>query len=321
MPRVWVLPQDVIDEIDNRANALGIDAFPHKGRLHFYSGPSDAVWGLIAGDKQFNHERAITWAKDHGATIIEETPVGKWLDKYEGIGTFEYFEANPRIPDAENYNAGIAPWKHLSHLYALSAHGQITTTVAGASRRGVYYTIELPNTLMPSYMGLTAKQFLDDLSAKRTKPVEAINLIAFDRILKARDARGDVGDAHNLIQLGEQRMGLQEALETSRPSSIREALKLASKEVLRSPAEAYKYFLESQERYQIDRALQMKGTKAADDFLTHKTPDVRQRRREERLDQFTSKVLLLIETEIALMPAADRPDFIVPPYVKTRAPR
>ena len=270
MTRVWVLPKDIIDEIDQRANALGVDAFPHTGRLHFYSGPSQAVFDLIAGPTLANRDRAIAWAKDHGAMVIEETPIGKWLDTYEGIGTFDYFDANPRIPDTEKDIAGVAPWQHLSHLYALSAHGQITTTVAGASRRGVYYTVELPNTLVPSYMGLTAKQFLDDLSAKRTKPVEAINLISFDRILKARDARGDIGDAHNLIQLGEQRMALQEALETSRPSSIREALKLASKEVLRSPAEAYKYFLESQERYQIDRALQMKGTKAADDFLTHK---------------------------------------------------
>ena len=320
MASVWVLPPDLIDEIDNRANVLGVDAFPHNGHLHFYSGPSFQVFRLIAGDAKTNQDRAVIWAKDHGATIIEDTPIGKWLDKYEGVGTFNYFRANPRIPDADKDPAGLAPWKHLSHLYALSAHGQITTTVAGASRRGVYYTIELPNTLMPSYMGLTAKQFLDDLSAKRTKPVEAINLVAFDRILNVRDTKGVEG-AHTLIQLGEQRMALQEALETSRPSTIRQALKLASKEVLRSPAEAYKYFLESQERYQIDRALQMKGTKAADDFLTHKTPDVRQRRREERLDQFTSKVLLLIETEIALMPIADRPDFIVPPYVKTRAPR
>ena len=321
MTSVWVLPQDVSDEIDGRANALGVDAFPHNGYLHFYSGPSFQVMRLIAGDAKTNQERAVIWAKDHGAAIIEDTPIGSWLDKYEGVGTFNYFRANPRIPDTEKNPAGLAPWKHLSHLYALSAHGQITTTVAGANRTGVYYTVELPNTLVPSYMGLTATQFLDDLSAKRTKPVEAINLIAFDRILKVRDARGDIGDAHNLIQLGEQRMALQEALETSRPSTIRQALKLASKEVLRSPAEAYKYFLESQERYQIDRALQMKGTKAADDFFAHKTPDVRQRRREERLDQFTSKVLLLIETEIALMPVADRPDFIMPPYVKTRAPR
>ena len=197
MTSVWVLPQDVIDEIDRRANALGIGAFPHNGRLHFYSGPSRAVQALIAGDNPTNQRRAKAWAKDHGATIIEETPIGAWLDKFEGMGTFDYFDANPRILDADRDAAKILPWQHLSHLFALSACGQVTTTVAGANRGGVYYTVELPNALVPSYMGLTAKQFLDDLSAKRTKPVEAINLVAFDRILNVRDVKGIEGAGRN----------------------------------------------------------------------------------------------------------------------------
>lgn len=39
------------------------------------------------------------------------------------------------------------------------------------------------------------------------------------------------------------------------------------------------------------------------------------------VDQFATKVLLLIETEIALMLPASRPDFIVPAYAKCRTPR
>ena len=124
-----------------------------------------------------------------------------------------------------------------------------------------------------------------------------------------------------MIQLGEVRMGLHEALVNADPKVIRTALKLASREVLRCPAEAYKYFLESRERFLIDRALHMKGTKAGDAFLTKRTPDKRKQQREEQLDRFTTKVLTLIQAEIALMPVVDRPDFIIPSYVKSRAPR
>jgi len=71
----------------------------------------------------------------------------------------------------------------------------------------------------------------------------------------------------------------------------------------------------------VDRAVQMKGTPACDDFMKNKSPVARQQHREERLDQFASKVLLLIETEIALMPLSSRPDFIVPAYLKHVMPK
>ena len=317
MPRGWDRHETIIAEIDIKADRLKASAFSHHGRLHFYSGPRREVFDLIAGPYQDDNQiRATAWAKAHGAMIIEHSPIGKYLDNYRNIGTRKYFENNPLyVTMDEKREASLAPWKHLSHLFALSAHGQITTTVTGANIGGVYYTIELKNTLSPDYHGLSATEFLAALSMPRKKEIAAINLIPFSQILDARDKK-DIEAANTMIQLGEIRMSLHEALETSRPDAIRNALKLASKEVLHSPAEAYKYFLESQERFLVDRALQMKGAPAYDDFMKNKTPVVRQQRREERLDQFASKVLLLIETEIALMPPASRPDFIVPAYVK-----
>jgi len=322
MPRGWDRHETIIAEIDIKADRLKASAFSHNGRLHFYSGPRREVSELIVGPYQDdNHIRAVAWAKAHGAMVIEHSPIGKYLANYRNLNTFKYFEKNPLyVTDGEKIEAALAPWKHLSHLFALSAFGQVTTTVTGAHTGGVYYTIELQNTLAPTYHGLSATEFLTALSTPRKKEVDAINLIPFDRILAEHKTNG-IEAAHTMIQLGEIRMALHEALETSKPDAIKAALKVASKEVLRSPADAYKYFLDSHERFSVDWALRMKGTPAGDEFLRDKTPDFRRQRREERLDHFTSKVLLLIETEIALMSPASRPDFIVPAYVKCRAPR
>ena len=321
MSSVWVLPKDIINDIDEMADRLKEAAFPHNGRLHYYSGPSDDVWGLITGGfQEKNHPRALEWAKKHGAMVIDVSPVGEFLLNYAGVGTFEYFKNHPHLTRSEIVEARIAPWKHASHLLALSAYGHVTTTVCGADRSGVYYSIELQNTLAPTYHGLSAKEFLAALSTPRKKEVETINLIPFTQILDARDKNG-VEAANTKIQLGEIRMALQEALENAEPEAVRKALKCASQEVLRSPADAYKYFLESQERFVVDRAVQMKGTPAYDDFMKNKSPVARQQHREERLDQFASKVLLLIETEIALMPLSSRPDFIVPAYLKHVMPK
>ena len=317
----WVLPKAIIYEIDEMADRLLLDAFPHNGRLHYYSGPSSIVWDLIAGAKDWNHDRALSWAKDHGAMLIDDSPIGVFLTHFQGIGTFEYFKRNPRIKsDPQKRKAALLPWKHASHLLALSAHGHITTTTTGADLNGVYYAIELSNTLEPDYNGLSATEFLAALSTPRKKEVQDINLLPFAEILNIRDAKG-IKAANTTIQLGEIRMGLHEALENADPKAIRTALKRASKEVLRSPAEAYKYFLESQERFLIDRALQMRGASSSDYFFKNKTPDMRQQQREKRLHQFTSKVLLLIEAELALMPPHSRPNFIVPSYINRIAPQ
>lgn len=320
MPNVWVLPKDVISEIDAEADRLKDGAFPHNGQLHFYSGPCEAVWNLIAGNKEKNYKRAINWAKEHGATIIDDSPIGKFLLSYAGMGTFVYFDKNPYIPASEKEEAGLLPWKHASRLFALSAHGHVTTTVAGADRHGMYYTVELSNVLQPNYLGLSATEFLAALSTPRKKEVQAINLIPFARVVGEWKGKG-IEAAHKMIQRGEIRMALHEALEKSKPDTIRAALKLASKEVLRSPAEAYKYYLESQERFLIDCALQMPGTKFSESFMKNKTPDVRQQNREEHLHQFTAQTLQLIETEIALMSPSSRPDFILPAYARQVAPR
>jgi len=319
MPSVWVLPKDVISEIDAEANRLKDGAFPHNGQLHFYSGPSKPVWDLISGDKEKNYARAINCAKQHGATIIDDTPIGKYLLGYAGTGTFVYFDKNPLVPASEKREAGLLPWKHASRLFALSAHGQITTTVTGADRLGIYYTVELSNVFQPSYLDLSATEFLTALSVPRQKKVKAINLIPFPRIISEWKSKG-VEAAHITIQRGEIRMALHEALEKSKPETIRAALKLASKEVLRSPKEAYEYFLLSQEYFLADRALQMPGTKFSDRFL-NTTPEKRQQRREKRLYQFTAQTLQLIETEIALMPQNERPDFLIPSYATKRSPR
>jgi hypothetical protein len=65
----------------------------------------------------------------------------------------------------------------------------------------------------------------------------------------------------------------------------------------------------------------MAGTPIADRPVYAQTADVRQTQRDAKLAHFAENVLALIETEIALMPKAVRPDFIVPAYLVRKTPR
>ncbi len=297
MPRDWLTADDITAMVDDMVVKMGEAAFPHNGRAHLYSGPSKIVWNQILGLKTDNHDRAVEWAKNNGVTLIDDTPVGKFLDQFEGIGTFEYFKVNPRVPDAAKFNEAIKPWKHASRLFIAALWGDVTTTICGANRQGVYYGVELPSAINPGHIGLSIPETIRELLNPRAKPIETINEIPMVYIERYYQP-SDYEPAHRLVGLGEQRMALHQAFRTSSPAAVRDALKLASAEILKTPADAYRYFLESQERYRIDRKEQLTGTPAETRPCYNQTPEERQKTRETQLMDFVARGLERIEAEI-----------------------
>jgi len=323
----WLFADDLNDRIDDIVLDPTLPALDHNGHVHVYSGPERDVKRQIAGVLIDNHERAIIRAARFGAVLIDDTRVGKFLIEFKGVGsaiiagkgTFEYFRAHPHVDDADRFSQAIAPWQHASVLFALAASGYVTTTVSGAPPDGVYCSLETPHLINSYHTGFPLKNIVRALFVPRKEPVEYFNLVPYPQI-EAVYTPTNWKPATKMIVKSEHRMSLQEALHAVRPSTIRDALKLASREVLSNPIELYEYFLESRECYEVARELMIKSTTASP-RKTSKTPIERQQLRERRLEEFGAMALALVQTELDLMPAASRPSIIVPPCCTVRRAR
>ena len=310
-----ILPEDVIADLDERAAGLGEKAFPHNGRAHFYSGPSKNVGKRIAGSWLSNHERAKLWAERHNALIIDNTPLGQFLETYMEVGTFKYFGENPRIDPIFRDTAGVLPWKHLSRMFTLAMWGYVSTTVCGADMEdGVYGSVEFRHLMNPEQAGLPPSEFLRALFNPRKIAVEYINLIPYERVHSIYDA-DDIRPAHRLVCLGEQRMALHEALGGIGRASIKQAFVENLAVVLDNPLEAFEYFLESQERHRIDCALQAKETGASVALAYVGTPQTRLASKEHRRAHFANRLLQLTQVELAIEPVAIRPRLVMAPSI------
>lgn len=315
----WLLADDINDMTDDMVCAAPHLAFEHQGHVHFYSGPLMWISEQMLGVKS-NHERALIWGPKHGAILIDNTRVGKFLINFKGVGsalitskgTFKYFEANKRVPNEHEKNLqALAPWKHASTLFVMASWGHVTTTVCGASRDGVYYTLEVPQTINSNHNGMPIKDTIKALFVPRKKPIEFVNLIPFSRIAQGYTPE-KWEDAHMMICRGEQRMALHEALDGVKPVTIREAFKQTSREVLSRPIEAYQYFLESQESYRLDLQQMIKETTARPRKSALQSPQKRQQKRESRLEKFGLMAWQLVKTEIDILPLSARPALTLP---------
>ena len=311
MSKAWLSPDDLVRQLDDRLVVLQDAAFPHGGYPHYYSGPSADVARALIGNHKSNRDRAVIWARKHGTTLIDDTPLGRDLNNFEGVGTFRYFNNNPLIAIDQKINAALLPWKHLSRHFALSVWGHVSTTVCGANRGAVYYTLELPYTLNHAHFGLRADDFIHALLNPRRIPIETINLVPFAQIFAGYNGTG-YERAHDLICMGEQRVALHEALKSVKPASIKHALALASKEVLSSPVEAYEYFLESRDRYQLDRKSILQDLGKPVPASYGKTPQERYEKRTAQLEAFGMAAFALVKTELDLMPKTMRPNLAIP---------
>lgn len=315
----WLYADDLIRMIDEIVSNSKLKALDHNGHTHFYSTPSDDVINQIAGVIINNHARALRRAPRLGATLIDDTLIGQFLSNFRGTGsaiiskkgTFDYFLANPLISADDKYYQAVAPWKHASRYFALASWGYVSTTICGASRDSVYYTLETPYAVNPYHPTPSDMQPIhDDLEAlfvPRVKPVEFINLLPFDRVAKGYTPT-KWERAHRIIGLGEQRMTLNEALDGVNPRTIGEGLRKASVEVLSRPIEVFQYYLESRECYLVDRHLMLKSAATKPKKSDIGTPQERQIKREREATEFGLMALQLVKTELELLPPADRPN-------------
>jgi len=319
----WLLADEFLAILKSMAADPLNPGFGHFGHTHLYATIDDRIAFRISGDKIDNKNRASMRAKQLGAMRIEETRAGIYLEEFIGIGTaqitgkglWDYFYANPLVPDPdEKILQARTVWKHASRLFALAAWGHISTTVCGAFRGGVYYTIEAPYMLNPDHV--PAPNFPMDPALKalflpRPKPIEYINLVPFKRIKKGYSPTNWEA-AHKMICLSEQRMALHDALEDIKPATIKRAIALASKDVLERPVKTFQYYLESQEAYLVDRDDMLTKAAATPIKPALKSPLMRQQKRERRLIDFGLTALQAVKTEIELLPPDKRPD--IPPF-------
>jgi len=205
----WLDANAIIARIDELVLQLGDDAFAHQGRAHLYSGPSRFVRKHIQGFQDTNHDRARRRADKAKAALIDDTLIGQYLINFDGVGVYEYMEANPLVRPEQKAVEATKVWGHVSRLFILSLWGDVTTTVCGADREGVYYTTEIPTFAAPEQAVLTIPELIQALFARRKdgKEIETINVVPMKKF-RLFYTPEHYEDAHRLISLAEQRLDL-----------------------------------------------------------------------------------------------------------------
>lgn len=307
----WFEANDIITLINLMVLEMGEYAFPHNGRSHLYSGPSKLIANQLWPTNTNNHKRAQKWAKDHDLVIIDNTPVGSWLANFEKVGTFIYFKKNPHVLDVDKDEEATKPWRHASRLFIAALWGEISTTVCGADQKGVYFGTELPYAINEKHKGLPLDELYRALVNPRKIPIEYINEIPMRKIIKLYDP-DDYKPAHRLVCIGEQLMALHEAQRSLSREGMREILRAASKEVFEGPSAAYRYFLESRERYNIDREILAAKDMGLSVPIFKKTAQERFEENEDMQRHFVKLVSDCIRAELSLAPDAPKSKIIVP---------
>jgi hypothetical protein len=83
-------------------------------------------------------------------------------------------------------------------LFVLSLWGEVTTTICGADRSGVYYTAEIPMLIEPAQLALSLPEMMQALLAPRDKKIEVVNEVDMNKIQKLYSA-DNYDNAHRLI--------------------------------------------------------------------------------------------------------------------------
>lgn len=313
----WLLADDIINMIDEMAQDAKHPAFAHHGHTHFYSGPSRDVKRALSDPNTDNYRRGLRRRHVLNAIAIDDTRVGKFLLNFKGVGsavikgkgTFTYFEEHEEVDDAERVTQALLPWRHASRYFALNSWGHVSTTVSGAFDKGVYYTEEVPHLFDDMHNSPyldPIKSAIEELFTPRKQAIEKVNLFPFAPIENVYKTVG-IRQAHQVICRTEQRMALHEALKGIELKTIREGMKHAAQEVLSRPMEAFQYYLESKECYQVDRQLMMKHTAAKAKKSHIEPPAVRAKTKQENMKLFGLMALALVKTELDLTPATSRP--------------
>lgn len=138
--------EDVIEIIQEIVAIEGIRVLESHGRVQLYSGPDRLVKKAI---KAFNNRyKAIEQAKEAKATLIDDTEIGKLMDKYhDDDHIYAYFEnLYPAEPFFGNYQADKV-MRYASKEFARVCHGKVETAVCGAGMDRIFYEVELPELI------------------------------------------------------------------------------------------------------------------------------------------------------------------------------
>jgi|GEM_PF-1796352 len=306
--------------VDEMFVALGEDAFPHNGKAHLYSGPRQEVIDQLLNYNHYsNYERALIWAKAHGAFTIDDSRIGQLLIKeFDGIGINKYFTRKYLGQKHLAWAESGQVWRHASRLFILSLWGAVTTTVCGASDKSVYSLAELRTAVRPEQVALTMQEVVRQLLLPRDKEIETINEVPMQEFIELKNKGGYVR-AQRAICLGEQRLALSEAIKTSSTGDIRDALSKVPADILadpsqnigdaffnamieigKPPVDAMRYFIDSQQRYQIDQRLIREAKKLPAITAYSRTPDEMLNQKTEKLEEFATLVLHRISVELGL---------------------
>jgi len=136
---------DVIRVIKKMIAEEGVAVFETNGRIQLYSGPLNFITNAL--DVIDNHDRAIIQAGEN-TTLIEQTPAGRKLDRYEyHRGIYEYFKSvyGPRSPKA--YYHADKVMRFASREFAKACYGNVETSVCGAGLDRVFFEAELPELI------------------------------------------------------------------------------------------------------------------------------------------------------------------------------
>jgi len=127
----------------------GADAvFGHCGFLVLYSGPIEKfkieLERLLDRSVKNNKERGSKQATRLGTNILDDTPIGKWIDDRQLDAYFRAFYGR----DAAKINAAIFQvWAEVSKELIRTAFGRAVTNVCGADPSRVFRRAELPQLL------------------------------------------------------------------------------------------------------------------------------------------------------------------------------
>jgi hypothetical protein len=94
MPSTTRTASEINTLIDFKIMAMGSNAFgPNFGFTQLYSGPRRQVSSRVIGFSRNNRVRAYEQAAGK-SIILEDTPIGKYAETFEGKGVYAYYLYN-----------------------------------------------------------------------------------------------------------------------------------------------------------------------------------------------------------------------------------
>ncbi len=268
--------RDFIARVDELSLPME-EAFPHDGRGHVYSGPDHGIYKSyipVFGQKMKHSERAVKRARADNELLIEDCRPGKYLMSFFVNGmkeksVYAYFDDIAKLPLEDIQTEADKVWIHASKLFIKSLWGKVSTTVTGARRDRVFYTIEIP------YMMAVIPQLLQKL--QKTKDIEIINGFKTNIFRTAFSAIGHE-KAFQYFCLTEQRKVLRRALGTGEK-------------------DVYADYLDTLEMYNLDK--RRKGV-VGKHPLNVLSPQERKAWKESEMTRFANRTLKQIDAVLGV---------------------